>query len=477
MSGFSLRHYQRKGINLVYEAMKSGHRKVIFHLATGGGKSHSFCVMIKELLDSGAPVVICVKRRELITQASRNLTKHDISHGVYMSKHRRFRPKELVQICSIDTLDARNLYPHSDLTPVIIIDEAHDCRPSGKKYVRFLDEYPNSPVVGFTATPYGDNGLFDKIVKPIEMHELLEQGFLTPVKMFTPNQIDVSNVKIKRTGDYDEKELFRAASSSQIIGDFVRDWQAYSQGRPTVLFAVNIEHSEMIAKAFNDAGIVAVHADAKTKTEKREHLLRRLGNGEIKVLCNVNIFSTGVDLPAISCIQVCRPTQSLIWYLQSIGRGLRPSPETGKTNCIIIDNAGNTFRFGSPFKAHNATIEKSARRDPDEEDITIRRCKSCNFIFEADQKICPECNYINPPVERKIKHSDGDLVEYNLSPEEQVQMEKGLIMADCFKLKHVARKRGFKKTWIFFQLKNKYGVDKLETNKEDVFTALSDYEV
>lgn len=474
MSGFSLRPYQKKGIQLVYDEFKKGHRKVIFWLATGGGKTFTFCSIVSDVVNSGRKVVLVVKRRDLIDQASKNLSRWNIKHGVYMSNHRRYRPREMVQVCSIDTIDARNLYPHSSDAPLIIIDECQDVRPTGKKYVRFLDQYPLSPVIGFTATPFGDNSLFDAIIKPIETHELMESGNLTPVKIFTPEaQIDTSNVKIKRNGDFDEQELFQASSSSEIVGDFVRDWKLYSQGRPTVLFAVNIEHSKIIAKAFNDAGIVAVHADAKTKSHERDKIISDLARGKIQVLCNVNIFSTGVDCPEISCIQVCRPTQSLIWYLQAIGRGLRPSPNTGKTDCRIIDNAGNTFRFGSPYKVHRAQLGKAPRRDPDEEDFTIRQCKVCHYVFEATEKTCPECGHVNPPVDRKIKEKDGNLVEYNMTPEEQDMMDKGLIVADTMKLRYVAKRRGFKSNWVLFKLKDKYGVDKMERHRNTIMEQMS----
>ena len=476
MSGLKLRPYQLKGINDVYAAFVEGYKRVIFWLATGGGKTFTFCHIVKETFESGGYVIICVKRRDLINQASKNLTEWGIPHGVHMSNHRRYRPKERVQICSIDTLDARALYPHADKCPLIIIDEAHDVRPTGKKYVRFLDTYPDSPVIGFTATPFGNNSLFDHIVKPIEPHELMEQGNLVPVKIFTPNQIDVSQVEIKRNGDFNEKQLFEASADSKVVGDFVRDWQLYSEGRPTVLFAVNVEHAEIIAKAFNEAGISAASASAKTKTKDRDRLLKDLKDGKLKVLCNVNIFSTGVDLPEISCIQNCRPTQSLIWYLQAIGRGLRPAPWSGKVDCRIIDNAGNTFRFGNPYRVHAADLSGKKRSDADDlEDISIRQCKRCHFVFEPTVNICPECNYTNPPVDRKIKHEDGELVEYNLSPEERDMMDRGLIIADCMKLKHVAKKRSFKKDWIFWKLKDKYGVDKMEKHSIIIFDALEDY--
>lgn len=476
MQRLGLRHYQGKGISDLYNEYKAGKQNVLFVMATGTGKSRSFSSVCFDMVERGIPVVIVVRRRDLIEQASKNLKQWGIPHGVYMSNHRKYRPSRLVQICSIDTLDARSVYPHSDKIPFIIADEAHDITPKGKKYVKFLNAYPMSKVVGFTATPFSDTSLFDSFVNPIKAHEAMEQGYLTPIKMYQPEgQIDTSQVKVKTNGMFDEKDLFKASSSSKIIGDFVRDWRLYSQGRPTVLFAVNIEHSKMIAQAFNDAGIRAVHADAKTKSNERELMIKKLVRGDIKVLCNVNIFSTGVDIPEASCIQMCRPSQSLIWYLQAVGRGLRPSPETGKTNCILIDNAGNSFRFGSPYKDREIKIGKKEKHDPNEEDVTIRTCKKCHFVFSADQKVCPECNFVNPPVVRDIKQEDGELVEYNMTDEERVQMERGLIAADCMKLKHVAKrtpKIKKKWEWIMYTLKKKYGVDKMELHRDIIMKQL-----
>jgi superfamily II DNA or RNA helicase len=234
----------------------------------------------------------------------------------------------------------------------------------------------------------------------------------------------------------------------------------------------------MIVEAFNSAGIKAVHADANTKAEKRKKIFRKLVKGEVKVVCNVDVFSTGVDVPEVACIQVCRPTQSLIWYLQALGRGLRPSPETGKSNCIIIDNAGNAFRFGSPYLRHEADLgKKRPVSDSDEDEIKVRTCKQCHFVFKPTENKCPDCGYTNPPVERRIKQEDGDLIEFQMSDEEIQRMKIGSMFTDLFKLKSVAKrtkKIQKKRDWILYRLKDKYGVDIMESNADDVFKELED---
>jgi superfamily II DNA or RNA helicase len=439
--------------------------KNIFWLATGGGKSVCFASIIRDAVSSGGYVVFAVRRRELIKQASSHMKKWNIGHSVYMANHKGYRAKERVQICSIDTLSARDSYPYADkLNVLVVIDEAHDVTPTARKYSKFMEAYNGKPIIGFTATPFGNNSLWEGIVRAIEPHELMEQGYLVPCRTFAPNLIDTSNVKISR-GEFNEQELFEASSNKEIIGDFVRDWKKYAQGRPTILFAVNVEHSKLICDAFVASGIRAVHADGNTKSHKRDHIINEFIQGKIQVLTNVNIFSTGLDIPSVSAIQICRPTQSVIWHLQALGRGLRPSPDTGKQDCIIIDNAGNTLRHGTPYKVREAELGKQKRkttRDIDEEEVGIKRCEECLAVYDSNLKECPECGHVNVKKKRQINHSDGDLVELELTDVEKDALVKKSFASDYYKLKFVADtklKRKNKEIWLWEKMLEKYGLE------------------
>jgi len=476
----SLRHYQQKGKDQLYKSIADeGHKRVIFWLATGGGKSRTQCNIVGDLIACNAKVVMVMRRRELIKQMSGNLDEWNIEHGIYMAMHPRFKPNRDVQVCSIDTLGAREVYPHEDCKNVVVlIDESHDATPSAKKYRDLFERYKHATIIGFTATPFSNNTLFDDIICPITPMQLMEEGFLTPVKCYVPNIIDVSKVTVKRTGQFDEEELFKACSDSEVVGNIVDDWVRYGQGRRTVLFAVNIEHSKMLCDAFNKRGIPATHCDGGTKSGERDRALRRLKEEEIKILCNVNVFSTGLDLVEIECIIFARPTRSLIYYLQAIGRGLRPAPHINKENCIIIDSAGNTLRFGSPYKSREAIIGKPKPLPKEEiEDLSIRFCKQCGFVFDSKEKKCPDCGFINPIIIREIKTRDGELIEYDLSPEEIDAMNKSLFKKDYFKLEFVAKNRIFKNMssgdrkdqkvleWVCSKLVEKFGLKFCEENE------------
>lgn len=468
-----LRDYQQQGIEQLYSKLKQGKKKVIFVLQTGGGKSLTMVEISRQCLELGCRVAIVMRRRTLVGQMSGTLDKSGIDHGIYMANHRRHSPKKQMQVCSIDTLGARSVYPDAD---VVICDESHDVRRTSSKYRELFEHYDDKTIIGFTATPFSDNSLWDDYICPISAQDLMERGFLVPAKIWVPNLIDVSNVAIKSTGEYDENDLFAACAESKVVGNIVEDWKKIGRGRRTILFAVNIEHSKLMADAFNKAGIPAMHCDANTKESDRNIALSSLKDGSIKVLCNVNIFSTGLDLVEIECIIFARPTRSVIYYLQAVGRGLRPAPHIAKKDCIIIDNAGNALRFGSPYKSRPVDMSRKKEIEKSvEDDVAIRTCKQCFFVFDAKENKCPECGFQNPKIEREIKTEDGELVEYQLSEEEVAIIRKKEFQADFHKLKWVARTRIYKHVkdsegkelkWVCKKLAEKYGIDFCKENEK-----------
>lgn len=464
--GLSLRPYQIDGIKQIY-SMLNEYDRIIFHLQTGGGKTITFLAMIKELVSWGANVVIVMRRRSVVNQTYPQLDKFGIDHGVYMAKHRRYSPSKKVQLCSIDTLGSRDIFPHSDdKNTIVIIDECHDCKPSGRKYGSLINAYSGMKIIGFTATPYDDNSFFQGVICPISSIELMKQGYLVPVKAYAPDIIDTSTVRINNLGQFDNDELFNLCSSSKVVGDAVKNWRKYSQGRRTIVFCVNIAHSKMMCEIFNKAGITSSHCDKDTSDRERRRILKMFKEGEVTCLFNVNVFSTGTDVVEIGCVQYLRPTRSLIFYLQSLGRGLRIAPHINKDNCILIDMAGNWNRFGSPYKEREVTFDKVVKQKGDIEDINVRRCKQCFFMMKATERICPDCGFENPKVERKgYEEVDGELVEVRLSEQEQEAIKQRELIRSINQLYWVQKKNAkLDISFIGWQLNKKFGKQYIDNN-------------
>ena len=78
------------------------------------------------------------------------------------------------------------------------------------------------------------------------------------------------------------------------------------------------------------------HVDGKTNQGARQSILKEFKNGELQIICNFGILSTGFDAPKTDLVFIARPTQSIVLYSQMIGRGLRGKEVGGTENCTIV---------------------------------------------------------------------------------------------------------------------------------------------
>lgn len=456
----SPRDYQQKGIDLTRKAYSDGHRKILFYLATGGGKSVIFIHLVYNLLSKNKPVILVMRRRQLVFQAQKHFAKYGIESSVLMANIKN-NPNANLQICSIDTIarlkDIENLKRYY----AVIVDEAHDC--TSDAYKDFLKEINAELYIGLTASPFPIgkkvHDFWDCCIKPIEIHELVKKGFLTNCSIYNPDELDLSDIKTTG-GDYNNKQLGDKMSELEIIGDVVSSYKKFGNNLPAICFAVNKEHSIKLCQEFNEANISAVHCDESSNQKERDNAIKDLKEGKIKILCNVNIFSTGVDIPEAIVGIMARPTKSEVLYIQQIGRLLRPYRRCGKCNsgydnsekcpfcgydkpsyikksAIIIDNANNIDRHGHPFKVRYPTLKQEdikKKKEEEKYEFKTKTCKTCFATFMANLKACPECGNTNEKVQRTIKKKDGTIVPYDefamimkkLNEYEMVKLEKGL---------------------------------------------------
>ncbi|MEY3787134.1 MAG: hypothetical protein RIQ94_176 [Pseudomonadota bacterium] len=444
----NLRPYQEMAIAQLDNEFRKGNRKVILWALMGAGKTTIMAWLIKRAVEYDYPVVFVVRGRELVKNASETLDRYKIQHSINMAGHWRYDSKKLVQICSIDTLKRRKNYPHTDREPLIFLDESH------KDYSDIFEAYKGAFIVGASGTPFNDNSMYDSYVHPIEGFELRDDGHLVPEKIYCPHVVDVSAVK-KTMGDFNQKQLNSVVTNSAIVGNVVEDYIKYGDNRPTVCFAVSVEHSLQLKQAFCDKGIKAVHCDANSDDRERKQAKEGLENGRIKVVCNVDIFSVGWDCPIVSCIILARPTWSLVWYLQAIGRGLRPYPN--KENCIILDNAGNVFRHGTPYRVREISLEAPKKKKANEMDNKVVTCEECFYIFDPKMhEKCPECEWVKPKLSREVKTVDGQLVQFFDDAVKMLEHLYNSMKADYYKMEWVRKTKKLHVNWTFIQLKKKY---------------------
>ena len=454
-----LRPYQQKLIDEIDKRLREGKRKILMCSAAGSGKTETMAAMIKRSVSHNFPVLFVVRRRELVKNASQRFTKNGIDHSVYMAGNWKFDPKKLVQVCSIDTLKARKSYPFSEGGCLVIIDEAH------LNYNEIFEMYPKAFIIGGTGTPFTKHVInYEDYVQVIEPYELRDQGFLVPDRFFVPHIIDVSSVKMKM-GDFDQKQLESIVTNSAVVGNVISDWLEFGENRPTICFATSVNHSLQLKHAFLDAGIPAIHVDAKSTEEERDNAKKDIESGKIKVICNVDIFSTGWDCPILSCVIFARPTFSLAWFIQASSRGLRPYP--GKSDCIFLDNAGNIFRSGSPYRIREISLAPKEKKTKKEYDTKITSCPKCYFVYDpTENHACPECGHEKEKKERRVNTIDGKLVEYEEHNDDKAKRRKTEIIKKYRELEWGRKKGGLRPEWTFIQLRKNFTREEMAHLKE-----------
>jgi superfamily II DNA or RNA helicase len=450
-----LRDYQARAIELLRQEIARGIKRPLLFLATGGGKGLIMSQITSDALAKGNKVLTVMRRREIIFQTVKNYKKyHNIDASVVMNGHSIDYEKPC-QVASIDTIRARLKSGKIDFLKsfnICIVDEAHDSNaPSYQDFFTFMgDKY----FIAFSATPFkiGKKPLkfWQSSVRPINAVELRDLGFLAPVKIFAPSTIKTDNVKISK-GEFDQGQLVKNANA--ITGDIIKTYSEKANGLPAILFAINKEHSVSMSTMFNNYGIPAIHQDESNDSEERASAIAKLISGEIKVLCNINIFSTGVDVPCLHVGIMARPTMSEILWVQQVGRLLRPF--LGKTCALILDHAGNTIRHGGPYRIRESCLEsEQEKKENIEKQQVVTTCKFCFAVFDGSPQLCPECKMEikkNKKQREVTKIIDGELVEFN--------DDACHINRKFEELKKISKEKSYKSMWAWFKIYDLYGND------------------
>lgn len=400
----TLRPYQETAI----EGLRAHHReRPILMLPTGAGKTVVACALIHGAIERGGRVVFLVHRRELLKQARDRLADWGIEAGVVAAGWPSSPGP--VQVASIATLARRDARPRAS---VVIVDECQHARAAS--WERTLEGYERDGacIIGLSATPYRLDGrglgpMFGAIVAPVTVRELCDQGVLIDPRVLAPPPPDLDGVH-RRGGDYVSSELHERYKGLE--GDIIDHWRRHANGRRTVMFAVNIQHSIDLVARMVEAGIPAEHLDGSSPPEHRDAVLDRLRLGETLVVSNCMVLGEGWDLPALECAIIARPTASMALHRQMIGRIMRSCDD--KDGALVLDHAGNTIRLGLVTDEVEVSLDGKAKRVADH---PIRTCPACYCVCPIACSSCPECGHDFEVTEKERRgapeETDGRLVD------------------------------------------------------------------
>ena len=392
----------------------AGHKNQMVMAPTGAGKSYLGLRIIHEALVKGKKAIFVCDRTTLINQTSEAADKYGlVSHGIMQAAHWRTNNAMPFQICSAQTL-MRRQWPDAD---VIVIDEAHTQMTTWVEHIPLC----RAKVVGLSATPFstGLGKLFTNLVNATTMHELTLSGVLVPMRVLSCTQTDMAGAATAG-GEWTDKAAEERGMG--IIGDVVAEWVKHGENRKTIVFGATIAHCEEMARQFNEVGVMAAVFTSNTTQTEREFLLKeyRKHDSTLRVLVSVEALAKGFDVPDVGCVVDCRPLRkSLSTAIQMWGRGLRSSPDTGKTDCLLLDHSGNITRFLDDytdiyFNGLNSLdsgdkLDKAIRRDKDDEEK--KGCPACGYKPFA--KRCMACGHEHQ-AQSLVESMPGEMREITL---------------------------------------------------------------
>lgn len=389
-------------MNKVREECRKGKKRIMVQAATGAGKTEMAVEISKGALEKGNRVVFCVPMISLVEQTAKRYFGYGVTDlGIIQGNHPHRVAGAKVQVCSIDTLSARQFYIEAD---VVFIDEAH----IRKKFVKeWMARKPDTIFIGLSATPWSKGlGLdYQSLVIAATTEQLIKSGYLSPFKVFAPSKPDLEKLKT-RAGDWEQKELGKRVVEPKLIASILDTWQKLGEGLPTIGFAVNLLHAQHLQEEFLKAGIPTGYIEARTSIEDRNHIRDQFHNGKLKVVWNVGTLTTGVDWD-VRCIILARPTKSEMLFVQMIGRGLRTAE--GKDHCLILDHSDSHERLGFVTDIHHDTLNDGEKPEPSKREKPLpKTCSKCHAVLRGLH--CHNCGNVIE-LTNSVESSDGQLTE------------------------------------------------------------------
>lgn len=398
----------------------------------------------------GKRVLFTVHRDFLVDQTVLAFANAGLACGVVAAG----RPQNYTmpaQVASIDTL--RNRLDEVGAFDLMIVDECHhSLSKTWSNTIKYFTDR-GTKVLGLTATPWRMNGaplksVFGAMVKGPTVRWLIDNKYLSDYRAFAPSTLDMSGVQTV-AGDFAQDQTAALMDRPSITGDAVSTYQSNIPGARALAFCVSVEHSQNVSAQFVAAGIRAKHLDGTTPRAERLETIAAFNAGELDILTSVNIFSEGLNSPAVDAIILLRPTKSLVLHLQQLGRGLRTAP--GKDRVTILDHAGNILRLGFPDDDFEWTLEGGVTKKPKPKVPPIRTCPECFRCMPISAKHCPECGIVFGVQSREVDHHDGELVELRARRAAAVRKHEEWGLKTLEDWKRIARERNYKEGWAFYR--------------------------
>lgn len=371
-NSYKPRQYQEEAINEICYAYFSEKRAAMIVLATGLGKTFVAGEASRRIMRSTKRrFLVLAHTNELVYQLEREfwkfMTKDDRSivwNGKEKPTEHQLEEYEFVFACIDSVFKYVTNGNELPLFNVCITDECHHC---GSMMYQHVFEHlecgtVNGPfLLGMTATPWRSDEVeleayFGKPIITIDMVYGMRHGFLANVdyRIYTDN-IDWGGLNTLSGKKFSPKQINRTLFINQwddsVVFELQKTWSEQYHPR-AIVFCGTIEHADIMKRKLNQLGFCKAEA-LYSKNDKgysmtqfdRNLILSNFSEGKVNVLCVVDIFNEGIDVPDVNIIVFQRVTHSRRIFIQQLGRGLRLAEDKDKV--IVLDFVSDIRRFAA----------------------------------------------------------------------------------------------------------------------------------
>ncbi len=329
-------------------------RRFWFEHATGAGKTVAAVGFIDASRTGG--ILILTHRRNLVDQFI-----GEISERGYKERLRpalldgRDDPDGPVTVETYQWF-VRNHKKISDAYSIVICDEAHTAL--GEKTSACIRAWDGPVFIGMTATgaliARHVADLFPTQTSRFDLAQAARRGVIAPLRCMRippgPGVRTIAKVPLRKgevDQDFDQEELAALLDQEPFNVAIADLYKTRFKDVPGVLYTAGVRHAKHVAKALQDAGIVARAVSGETPKRELAEILAGFERGEVDVLCNAMLLAEGWNSPRATICMHLAPTASRRVYQQRVGRVTRRAP--GKEAGLVVD-------FVHPATTHDETI-------------------------------------------------------------------------------------------------------------------------
>lgn len=270
----------------------------------------------------------------------------------------------------------------------VIVDESH--RAGAESYRKVMSHFAPEFMLGMTATPqrsddYDIFKLFNHVIAyRITLQDALGEDMLTPFHYY-----GVADFKID-DGEEDA-ELFNRLTAEDRVDHILQKIEDYSisrNGRRGLIFCSRNEEAQALSEEFNKRGYRTQALSGSNTDAQRNQAIADLESGKLEYLLSVDIFNEGIDIPSVNQVIMLRPTESVIVFVQQLGRGLRKF--AGKESVLVLDFIGNyqnNYLIPVALSGDYSYNKDNLRRFVKEGSTAIPGCSTVSFDRISESRI------------------------------------------------------------------------------------------